>query len=92
MSTTPDKKPYRVGIAIKGGRLTSGEPLSRGQDIGVYAIAADGSHHILPAQSLVLRIEGRKAIATVELEVDDVDATGLMLEALHLAIHDPEKP
>lgn len=64
----------RVRITVRGGR--GGGIASRGQDIGVYAVI-DGKRAILPVTGLVLRVDGRKAIATVNLMVDEVDITDI---------------
>ena len=64
----------RVRIVVRGGRGI--EVPARGQDIGVYALI-DGRQAVLPVAGLVLRVDGRKAIATVNLIVDEVDITGV---------------
>jgi hypothetical protein len=64
----------RVRITVRGGRGSNGRIGSRGQDIGVYA-EIDGKRAILPVTGLVLRADGRKAIVTVNLMVDEVDIT-----------------
>ncbi len=57
----------KVDIVVYGGRVGD-ENDSRGQDI---CVAANG--YRLPIRSLVLRVDGRKAVATVEMDVDRVE-------------------
>lgn len=77
----------RARIIVKGGRLPEyGDgPLARGQDIGVQ-VEIDGRRYLLPVTSLVLRVDGRKALAVCEIAVDEIDLIGIKLEVgAHLA-------
>lgn len=73
----------RCQIIIRGGRDIVGDPMrtsrhfSRGVDIQVVARGEDGSLFRLPCTALVLRVDGRRAIATVNLLVDEVEITGI---------------
>lgn len=80
----------RSHIVIKGGRDGTDQiapcekdKLTRGVDIGLYVRDKDGKSTLIPGVlSLVLRVHGRKAVATVEIEVDDVDVTAVWLEEI----------
>lgn len=65
----------RVRITVRSDPGRGDKP-SRGQDIGVYAVI-DGKRAILPVTGLVLRVDGRKSIATVNLHVDEVDIANI---------------
>lgn len=70
----------KAEIIIRGGRdpvgfITDG-PITRGLDIGVFVVI-DGKRTLLPVRSLVLRCEGRCSVATVELEVREIELTGI---------------
>jgi hypothetical protein len=72
-------------IVIKGGRagsqpeLMSDDHPSRGQDISVMAKLEDGTLVRLPCLGLVLRVDGRKAVATVNLVVEEVELTSIQV-------------
>lgn len=85
----------RVRIVIRsepGRGLDNG---ARGRDIGVYALI-DGKRAILPVTGLMLRVDGRKAIATVNLMVDEVDITGVErvdgIEIVPRIVDNPKEP
>lgn len=72
-------------MATKGsihilGEHPEGRPL-RGSEIRVLLIDKDGQEHLIPAQSLVLRVGGRheQAIATIEVPAVLVDIRGVEL-------------
>lgn len=75
----------RAKILVRGGRdpidgQVEEGPYSRGQDVAV-TIVRDGKLINIPnIKSIVLRVEGRRAIATLEVLVDDVQLTGVMLK------------
>lgn len=68
-------KNARASIIVSGGR-TEHETPARGWDIAVRVVV-DGVRTRLPVTSCVLRIEGPKAVATLEVEVDEVEIEGI---------------
>lgn len=74
----------RCSVVVRGGRDLRGDnasptehgPPTRGQDIGVFVVI-DGRRHLLPVSGFVLRVDGRRAIATLNLLVDEVEITGI---------------
>lgn len=65
-----------VTIRVRGGRAPQDGRPTRGQDLGVFAVV-DGKEHLLRVSSLVMRVMGRTAIATVELAVDEIDVENI---------------
>jgi hypothetical protein len=80
----------RSQIVIRGGRDPVGyvadddKHLSRPQDVAISIRDKDGKLVNIPGvRSLILRVgPDRKAIATCEIEVDDVDVTAVWLEEI----------
>lgn len=77
----------QVHLVVRGGRVPAPGntgPVTKGQDVALYVRDADGKEHKIPGvYNLTLRIGSRRAIATIEVEVDDVDITTAWLEAIH---------
>lgn len=78
--------PGRCRILVEGGR--HGEaPLSRGADIGVVAASSDGTRLLLPVTSMTIRVANRRAVATVDLEVTDIDLDSIAVGAVVDGVH-----
>ncbi len=80
----------RSQIILHGGRDRVGEiadcgadSLSRGVDVAISVRDQNGKLMLIPGViSMVIRVEGRKAVATVELLVDDIELTAVWLEEI----------
>lgn len=70
----PKRTRERCKIVVRGGRTVDAPSPSRGVDIGVF-IQVEGKETLLPVTAFELRVDGRRAVATVNLLVDDVEVT-----------------
>lgn len=69
----------RILITDRGGPAKSGRP-TRGQDVGVFVVGDDGRETLIPGvRHLVLRVSERRAIATLEIDVDRAEVSAANL-------------